>query len=176
MSLVIKESFLNNKCIVYRNWYNINKQQWNFLLNLPYDTISSRSVCYFGEKPYSYTGYSHSKKSIPKNLQSLINKINLICNFEFNSILINLYKNGNDYVGYHSDDEKELDFSVIASLSFGETRNFLIKNKYTDYLTKLELNNNDLLIMNDMQIGYKHSIPKQKNKKKRINLTFRKVL
>jgi alkylated DNA repair dioxygenase AlkB len=98
----------------------------------------------------------------------------------YNSVLLNFYRDGNDSMGWHSDDEKELGVNpVIASVSLGGERRFLIRER-KDHKTKREitLKNGSLLIMKSgFQSKYQHSIPKTRKKVgERINLTFRKIV
>lgn len=97
----------------------------------------------------------------------------------FNSVLANLYRDGNDSNGWHSDNEPELGPEpVIASLSFGEARLFHLKHKETKQKLSFELTPGSLLIMaGDMQQHWLHTVPKtKKTKSQRINLTFRSLL
>jgi alkylated DNA repair dioxygenase AlkB len=76
---------------------------------------------------------------------------------KFNSCLLNLYHNGNESMGWHSDDEKSLGKdNTIASLSFGAERKFLFKQKQTKQIISLVLEHGSLLIMKDatQKIGY----------------------
>lgn len=98
----------------------------------------------------------------------------------YNSVLLNFYRDGNDSMGWHSDDEKELGVNpAIASVSLGGERRFLIRER-KDHKNKREitLKNGSLLIMKSgFQSRYQHSIPKTKKKVgERINLTFRKIV
>jgi alkylated DNA repair dioxygenase AlkB len=96
----------------------------------------------------------------------------------FNFVLINLYENGTRYIGWHSDDEKDLrDGSIIASLTFGAERDFILKNKETKAVTKIALPHNTLLIMGgDTQKNYWHSVPKRlRVKEPRVNMTWRQM-
>ncbi len=98
----------------------------------------------------------------------------------FNSVLVNLYRNGEDYMSWHSDNEKELgENPIIASLSLGATRDFYLRHKEKEYdKIKLELKNGSLLVMKgDIQNSWQHCLPKRKKiKKERLNLTFRNIL
>ena len=97
----------------------------------------------------------------------------------FTSVLMNLYNNGNDKMGWHADDEKELGTNpTIASLSIGATRRFDIKHKLLRELHyQFELTSGSLLIMRGaLQHHWVHQIPVQKKvKTPRINLTFRTI-
>lgn len=98
----------------------------------------------------------------------------------FNSVLANLYRDGHDSMGWHSDDEPELGPEpVIASLSLGATRRFQLRHKSRRDLqtVTLELGDGDLLVMaGTTQCHWQHQIPKtRKPVGPRINLTFRLV-
>jgi alkylated DNA repair dioxygenase AlkB len=101
------------------------------------------------------------------------------CGAPFNSVLINRYRTGGDYMGWHSDDEPELGPApVIASLSLGAERRFLLRLK-ADHAKKLEwrLAPGDLLVMRgECQRLAQHALPKMAGVAgERINLTFRWV-
>ncbi|MCC7517369.1 MAG: alpha-ketoglutarate-dependent dioxygenase AlkB [Pseudomonadales bacterium] len=97
----------------------------------------------------------------------------------FNSVLLNLYRNGNDGVAWHADDEPELGTQpVIASVSFGQERPFQLRHRHQATLKySLPLPHGSLLIMQgNTQHAWQHQIPKStKAMQPRINLTFRVV-
>jgi len=140
-----------------------------------------RLTAFYGEKEvsYAYSGIKMDAKYWTPNLNKLRNKINTQFYQSFNSCLMNLYRNENDSMGWHQDNEKELgENPFIASLSLGETRKFQLKKIDTNEKFELNLSHGSLLIMkNDLQNNLKHQIPKEKTvKDKRINITFRKIL
>ncbi len=97
----------------------------------------------------------------------------------FNSVLCNFYRNGNDSMGFHADNERELgENPLIASVNFGESRRFLLRRK-DDKTRKHELilSHGSLLIMGGaMQHHWQHAVPKEPRRMKpRINLTFRHI-
>jgi alkylated DNA repair dioxygenase AlkB len=99
----------------------------------------------------------------------------------FNSVLLNLYRDGNDSVGWHSDDERELGPEpTIASLSFGQARIFQIRHRppARHPTVKMELTHGSLLIMRGAtQRNLLHAVPKSsKANGPRINLTFRSIM
>ena len=129
---------------------------------------------------YSYSGINCNPEPWTKELLELKIKIEeLLPEQEFNSVLLNMYRDGNDKVSWHSDDEKELGTNpIIASLSLGATRRFDIKHKLEPELThKFKLTNGSLIIMKGaMQHHWLHQVPVQKKiSEPRINLTFRKI-
>jgi alkylated DNA repair dioxygenase AlkB len=103
----------------------------------------------------------------------------LIPSEKFTSVLLNLYNDGNDKMGWHADDEKELGINpTIASVSFGATRRFDIKHKEIPGMQyQFELTSGSLLIMRGaLQHHWIHQIPTQRKvTKPRINLTFRTI-
>lgn len=140
-----------------------------------------RLVCWYGEKHavYTYSGVTHRPLAWNDLLLDIKQQIEAFSSFSFNSLLANLYRNGNDSMGWHADKEKELGKDpAIASLSFGDTRLFKMRHNKTGEMMNIELQHGDLLLMSgSLQHHWRHSIPKTKLKKNpRINLTFRKIL
>ena len=93
----------------------------------------------------------------------------------FNSVLVNCYRDGNDYVGWHADDEPELgDRPLIASISFGATRPFEFRHKKTAAHERIVLGQGDLLIMQpDFQRDWLHRVPvDEKHKAKPYQYDF----
>ncbi len=129
--------------------------------------------------PYSYSGIVMTPSTFSPTLKTIKEDIEQFTREKFNAVLCNLYRDGKDSNGWHSDDEKELGaHPYIASLSFGETRMFHLKHKEDREMTaKLPLTNGSLLCMGGAtQEYYKHQIAKtQKTVQPRINLTFRKL-
>ena len=101
---------------------------------------------------------------------------------QFNFVLINRYKDGDDYIGFHSDDEADIDETCgIAGVSFGAERDFIFKSKQTNTILPekidLVLHHGSLVHMAYPTNTYwKHSLPKRKGiKTPRISLTFRQI-
>ncbi len=99
---------------------------------------------------------------------------------QLNSALANLYRNGNDSVAWHADDERELGSKPqIASLSLGESRRFMLKHATKKQLktTELILNHGSLLLMlGNLQAHWVHCVPKTKHSiGARLNITFRRI-
>ena len=103
----------------------------------------------------SELSYHYSKMTLTPNewtplLIDLLNQVNDFCGAHFNSVLINCYRDHQDSVGWHSDDEIELgDNPLIASLSFGATSDFHLKCKNGGESVKLPLQSGSLLVMGD---------------------------
>lgn len=131
------------------------------------------------EKPYTYSGLTLHPLKFSPPLKDLQQKLEKLTGNHFTHCLANLYRTGQDSMGLHSDDEKELGKNpVIASISLGATRKFRFRHK-TDKNQKLdlELHSGSLLLMQgSTQHYWKHEIPKTKKQvSSRINLTFRKI-
>jgi alkylated DNA repair dioxygenase AlkB len=112
-------------------------------------------------------------------LLSIKNQIEKLAQTEFNSCLLNFYHDGDDGMGWHSDDEKELDpSSPIASLSLGAPRKFAFRHKEDKTTIPLHLENGSVLLMHSpTQQFWRHALLKTKTvSSPRINLTFRKIL
>ena len=144
--------------------------------------ITKRKTAWYGDSDYSYTYSNTTKQALAwtKELSHLKQIVEEVAETKFNSCLLNLYHNGNEGMGWHSDDEKSLGKNnTIASLSFGAERNFLFKHKQTKkQIISFVLEHGSLLIMKDAtQMNWLHSLPKSKNvTRPRINLTFRTII
>lgn len=141
-----------------------------------------RLTALFGEsnKPYAYSNITMYPEEFTKELETIKEKIETLSNATFNTVLVNLYRDGNDSNGWHADNEKELGQNpIIASLSLGQSRPFHFKHRtIKEERHKLLLDHGSLLIMKgEMQHYWLHQIAKTKLKiSPRINLTFRKLL
>ncbi|MHA8050221.1 alpha-ketoglutarate-dependent dioxygenase AlkB family protein [Aquirufa sp. ROCK-SH2] len=143
--------------------------------------LAPRYSAWYGDegKNYSYSGLHLTPKSWNEGLLDLKRPIDNIAQTTFNSVLLNWYRDGEDYMGWHCDDEKELGQNpIIASLNLGATRRFLFRKK-SNNSEKIEfhLKHGSLLIMRgEIQHFWQHAAPKEKAvKEARINLTFRVI-
>jgi alkylated DNA repair dioxygenase AlkB len=143
--------------------------------------MQPRLTAWYGDANASYRYSGIEMKSLPwiPALTLIRNRIQQQTSFEFNSVLLNQYRDGKDSMGWHRDNEPELGNSpVIASVSFGTSRRFLFR-KYREHDQKMEimLGHGSLLIMKgETQTYWEHSIPKMMRvADARINLTFRWV-
>ena len=131
------------------------------------------------EIEYTYSGKKLQRHNWNNLLLEIKEKIENITSFKFNSVLANLYRDGNDSMGLHSDDEKELGNNpVIASLSLGESREIYFKHKNKKSNLVIPQVSGQLMVMHGKTQEYwKHEIKKTKKiKKPRINLTFRNII
>jgi alkylated DNA repair dioxygenase AlkB len=138
-----------------------------------------RLTALFGNegKPYSYSNIVMQPHAWNPLLMFIKLELEKVCDENFTTVLLNLYRNGKDSNGWHADNEKELGRNpVIASVSFGAERVFHLQhNSITDAKQKITLQNGSLLLMKgETQHFWKHQIPKTaKPIAPRINLTFR---
>jgi len=140
---------------------------------------SPRLGCWIGDPKarYRYSGAGFVPHPWLPALQAVRDRLETGGLDRFNSVLLNRYRGGSDYMGWHSDDEPELGPApVIASLSLGASRRFLLRRR-DDPMRKAEflLGHGDLLVMaGQTQRFYQHALPKMARVQgERINLTFR---
>ncbi|MCX7512899.1 alpha-ketoglutarate-dependent dioxygenase AlkB family protein [Frateuria hangzhouensis] len=147
------------------------------------EVASPRLSCWIGDSGASYV-YSRTRfepHPWPSALTALRPRLEQACGSTFNSVLANLYRDGSDAMGWHSDDEPELGPApVIASLSLGAPRRFVFRSKAArgPATLELELSHGSLLRMaNATQRLYQHALPRARQLRlPRINLTFRRIL
>ena len=143
--------------------------------------VTKRKVGWYGDKAFDYTYSKTTKKALPFTKELLeIKKITEEKTGErYNSCLLNLYHNGDEGMGWHSDAEKELKKNgAIASLSFGAERKFLFRHKQDKETISVFLENGSLLLMyGTTQTHWVHRMPPTKKvTSPRINLTFRTIV
>ena len=140
--------------------------------------VTARKVAWYGDADFSYTYSGTTKRALAwtDELQELKALVEERTGGRFNSCLLNLYHDGNEGMGWHSDDEKSLAAnSGIASVSFGAERRFDFKHRRTGEKISVTLESGSLLVMKDAtQTHWLHQLPKSKKvTQPRINLTFR---
>jgi alkylated DNA repair dioxygenase AlkB len=142
-----------------------------------------RLSAWYGEPgaTYRYSGVSYEPLRWTTELASLRDRLRHTISADFNSVLLNLYRDGADGMGWHSDDERELGVSpTIASISLGGPRRFRMRHRREKGVppVELELGAGCLLVMSGAtQANWRHSVPKTKRAANaRINLTFRAIL
>ncbi len=162
---LLKEvNFKNDESIVFGKHYCMN-----------------RLVGWVGERPFSY-GYAQIKRKAEPWSENVLKLKRLVENAtgnQYNSCLLNYYPSGEDGMGWHTDNEKELGKNpTIASLSLGATRKFSFKHNTTKQKIDVHLKNGSLLLMTgEIQHFWKHALPKTKKiKTPRMNLTFRNII
>ena len=139
-----------------------------------------RRVFWMGDSDAYYTYANTRHAPIPWNheILKIKKRIQHELGLEFNSVLGNLYRDGKDYMGWHSDNEPELgDNPSILSISLGAERRFCFKHKKSREKHEIQLTHGSALLMQgNSQQDYKHALPKSMRiKSPRINLTFRLI-
>ncbi len=142
-----------------------------------YTVLSGRKYAWHGEKAFSYRYSGSTKIAEPWNRVLLELKASIYPYEQqnFNSCLLNYYSNSGHGMGWHCDNEPEMESqAAIASLSFGAHRRFCFKHKKTNELIDLILEPGSLLVMKGCQDHWLHCLPKSKQVSgTRINLTYR---
>jgi alkylated DNA repair dioxygenase AlkB len=128
---------------------------------------------------YCYSGIRLQPKPWSPGLLAINGLLEKCLEATFNSVLANLYRDGKDSMGWHSDDEPELgDKPLIASVSLGAERRFSLRHKHSKQLQHIVLPAGSLLLMaGETQRFWQHQVAKTRRcQQPRINLTFRKIL
>ena len=148
--------------------------------------VTTRQIVWMGDSNISYQYSGHARQAIEwsntvfhmkHHIEEQLAKIGI--QTSFNSCLLNYYPSGEDGMGYHADDEKELGPQpIIAALSLGATRKFVFKHKKTQDKVELFLESGQLIVMHgETQTFWKHTITKTKTVNEgRISLTFRQMI
>lgn len=159
-------------------WSQETIQMFGKVTNIP------RLTAWYGDadKPYTYSGIQMQPLPWTERLLEIKTRVETISQTVFNSVLLNQYRDGNDSVDWHADDEPELGANpVIGSVSFGGIRDFRFRSKDADssdtHTTEtIELRHGDVLLMSgETQRNWNHQIPKRAKADPRINLTFRTI-
>jgi alkylated DNA repair dioxygenase AlkB len=157
----------------------LNATPWREYEMPMYDKIvtAPRMIAWYGEQEEAGEG------ALPwtPELLALRDKVQKETGLFFNAVLLNLYRNGNDSVAWHSDKEHKIGKNPnIASVTFGQTRPFRFRHKTDKSIPQIEipLHHGTLLLMSGTtNTFWEHHIPKSaKNMLPRINLTFRRII
>ena len=143
--------------------------------------LQPRLSRFFSDPGISYVYSKQKFIGMPwtKELIELKEKIQEVTSTQFNSALINYYRNGTDSMGLHADDEPELGLNpTIASMTYGASRKMVFRRNGTKEKIERVLHHGDLLIMSGtLQHNWKHEIPKQRKiTEARLNITFRTII
>ena len=171
---------LNSKdCQLYLNTLlNANFWSQDEIVMFGKKIITDRKIAWIGnsDHQYFYSGTHKKAHTWTPELIELKKLVELKTGQTYNSCLLNLYHNGNEGLGWHQDNEKEINQNEgIASLSFGAARKFSFKHIENKQKVDIILEPGRLLLMKgDTQKNWLHSLPKSKKvQKPRVNLTFR---
>lgn len=140
-----------------------------------------RLTAWYGDndKTYSFSGITLQPMPWLPELIEIKTRIEETANTYFNSVLLNLYRNGNDSISWHTDAEPELGQNpMIGSVNFGATRIFQLRHKLNHRKIDIDLGHGTALIMQgELQHFWQHQVPKTtKPVRDRINLTFRNII
>lgn len=152
---------------------------WKHAAALPFSTLNSRKVVWYGPVSYKYSKQTHLfNDKWPAFLIDLRKQLYNDTGLDFNSVLVNYYADGNSSVGWHADNESIFkDKYPIASLSIGCTREFQVKSISSNEIRSYFLKDCMLIVMQgDFQHEFVHRVPSNPLiNKPRINITFRRT-
>ncbi len=127
---------------------------------------------------YQYSSIRWPETALTTEVRDLIVSLESQTNSPgyFNACLFNHYRNGQDSMGWHRDNESEINPTIIASVSFGASRDFAIRDRRTQHKWLIRLNHGDVLVMENLQEDYEHALPKRlRVETPRVNLTLRSI-
>lgn len=143
--------------------------------------LTPRLTAWYGDEgiSYRYSGKTFTALPWTEGLRTIKGKAEAFAGSQFNSVLLNYYRNGNDSMSWHSDDERELGINpVIASVNLGQVRRFDFRRRddHADKHSVLLTDGSILVMKGEIQHYWQHQLPKSKRAAgARINLTFRFV-
>ena len=140
--------------------------------------LQPRLTAWYGERAYAYSGLTLTARPLTPLLETIRQALEAVTGHPFNSVLLNYYRDGQDSMGMHSDDEAELGPApAIASFSLGATRSFVLKQKGGAQRLKVDLSDGNVLLMaGSTQQYWLHGLPKSaRSCGPRLNLTFRYI-
>jgi len=164
------------------HYYNIllNQTQWHEYDMPMYDKIvtAPRMVSWYSD---TNLDGNESNERWPNELQIIRQRVENETHIKFNAVLLNLYRNGKDGVGWHSDKTPSSNKNMnIASVTFGETRIFRLRHKFLKDIPQIEIplhHGSFLLMAGTTNSCWQHQVPKTSRAVlPRINLTFRRVV
>lgn len=178
--LMLCDNFFNKE--ESDNFYTtlLKETSWRNSEMTMYDKVHSipRMISWYEDK--DNLGADQSRPDWTPELLAIRKKVETETQMQFNSVLLNLYRNGNDGVSWHSDREENFGKdAIIASVSFGETRMFRMRHKFRKEIPMIEIplhHGSFLLMAGTTQSFWQHQVPKTaKEILPRINLTFRQI-
>ncbi|MES2757955.1 MAG: alpha-ketoglutarate-dependent dioxygenase AlkB [Pseudomonadota bacterium] len=141
--------------------------------------LQPRLTAWHGEKSYSYSGLKLDPLPFTPLQRQILAAVETVTQRQFNSVLLNYYRDGRDSMGMHSDNETELGPEpAIASVSFGAARTFILQHKRNKQRLQVALTDGSLLLMaGSLQTNWMHGINKSARPLgPRVNLTFRFIV
>lgn len=161
----------------------VNELEWSQrpIVVFGREVLQPRLIAWAGERPYRYSGQVLPPRAPGPVLRGLIDAVQSATGLEFDHVLLNRYRDGQDHMGMHADDEPELGIDPqIAALSLGVRRRFLLEpkpKKLRKRKVNVTLEPGSLLVMGGrIQHAWRHGVPKQASvSEERVNVTFRKL-
>ena len=157
----------------------LHKTSWREYEMPMYDKVvtAPRMVSWYGT---TNADEIPSNPNWPAELLYIKEKVEVETQINFNAVLLNLYRNGKDGVGWHSDKTKSSNKDMnIASVTFGETRMFRLRHKFLKHIPQIEIplyHGSFLLMSGSTNTFWEHQVPKTSREVlSRINLTFRQA-
>lgn len=152
-------------------WYEYEMPMYDKIVTAP------RMVSWYGD---SNRPSRESNPDWPLELITIRQRVEVETQIKFNAVLLNLYRNGNDSVAWHSDKTASTNKNMnIASVTFGETRLFRLRHKFSKDIPQIEIplhHGTFLLMAGNTNSYWEHQVPKTAREVlPRINLTFRQV-
>jgi alkylated DNA repair dioxygenase AlkB len=161
-------------------YYNalLTQTQWREYQMPMYDKVvtAPRMISWFEDR----NEVNSPTPELTNDLKAIRTRVEAETNEKFNAVLLNLYRNGNDGVAWHSDKTDKSGINpIIASVTFGETRLFRLRHKFRADIEQVEIplhHGSFLLMAGTTNSFWEHQVPKTaRNIQPRINLTFRQV-
>ncbi len=168
---------LHDRLVDGLEWRQRNIQMFGRRIRQP------RLTAWYGDPgiTYTYSGTRWCARGWPEELAGLVPEVSRAAGEQFNSVLCNFYRDGNDSMGWHADDERALGKNpVIASLSLGQVRRFSLRRREAsgEGPVHFHLASGSLLVMGgDLQHHWQHAVSKTRRPMGgRVNLTFRRIV
>jgi len=172
---VLREAFASMDT---EEWLHRIPWQQNSIKMYGKEHLEPRLTAWMGPA-YRYSSIQWPATSFTAEMQEFVSEVesHTLTPGYFNACLFNHYRNGEDSMGWHRDNEPEIDAACIASVSFGASRDFVIRHRTTKQKWLVPLHHGDLLIMEHLQDAYEHALPKRlRVSQPRTNLTLRRIL
>lgn len=162
-------------------WFEVDSMKQEKIKLFGKEFYQPRLIRFEGDKGvnYKYSNQIYVAEDWGVKSKEILKKINEITPQPFNSVLMNLYRDGNDSMGLHADNEPELGVTpTIASVSYGAERSIWFKENNGNRKIKVSLKHGSLLIMTgNLQSNWKHEVKKSKKvDSPRLNFTFRMIV
>jgi alkylated DNA repair dioxygenase AlkB len=138
-----------------------------------------RLIAMYGPVGYRYSGVVHPPRPLPERLDLIRGAVVAATGRAFNSVLANLYRDGRDSVGWHRDNDYPHGGQPdIASVSFGATRRFELRDRGARTRCAVDLESGSILIMSGAALSrWSHRLAKTSRPVgPRVNLTFRHMV